>query len=442
MPADRDRAHLGRAGRLRRLRLADRHEPERRRRDRAPRRATCRASPPSGPARPRRCARTGSSRRSSPRESSQDGLLREFPRPAGRVLFAAAEGARRGPIDELGRRLRRRSTARGCSRPRRPRATSSCSPPARRRARTPRSAAPRPRSSIGPETSRVARAVGLDVAAEAATHDLDGLVAAVRDLMDSRRMSTITFLTDFGLAGRLRRHLPRRDRADRARRARDRPHARHRRRRPCCRARSCCAAPSRSCRSACTSPSSIPTSAGTAARSPSARADGRMFVGPDNGLLMLAADALGRRGCARADRPALPAAARCRTRSTRATSSRPLPRTSPPASRSAELGPALDPATLVRVAVPEPEIGRTQISATVLVIDRFGNVATNARREHVDGARARRRRPRRDPAHARPLLRGASPSTFADAAPGELILYEDSYGLDDARDQPRRRRAV
>src|ERR1700687_868828 len=36
------------------------------------------------------------------RESSQDGLLREFPRPAGRVLFAAAAGARRGPIDALG----------------------------------------------------------------------------------------------------------------------------------------------------------------------------------------------------------------------------------------------------------------------------------------------------------------------------------------------------
>ncbi len=36
------------------------------------------------------------------RESSQDGLLREFPRPAGRVLFAAAEGARRGPVDALG----------------------------------------------------------------------------------------------------------------------------------------------------------------------------------------------------------------------------------------------------------------------------------------------------------------------------------------------------
>ena len=37
-----------------------------------------------------------------PSDSSQDGLLRELPRPAGRVLFAAAEGARRGPVDALG----------------------------------------------------------------------------------------------------------------------------------------------------------------------------------------------------------------------------------------------------------------------------------------------------------------------------------------------------
>ena len=44
-----------------------------------------------------------------------------------------------------------------------------------------------PAVSIGPETSRVARSVGLEVAAESATHDLDGLVAAVRDLMESGR---------------------------------------------------------------------------------------------------------------------------------------------------------------------------------------------------------------------------------------------------------------
>ena len=42
-----------------------------------------------------------------------------------------------------------------------------------------------PAVSIGPETTRVAGQVGLTVAAEAASHDLDGLVAAVADLMDS-----------------------------------------------------------------------------------------------------------------------------------------------------------------------------------------------------------------------------------------------------------------
>jgi uroporphyrinogen-III synthase len=120
-----------------------------------------------------------------PTESSQDGLLREFPRPAGRVLFAAAEGARRGPIDELG---------------------ADFVPLYRTRLLTPEppdgdvvvlasgSAArayagiggTAPAVTIGPETSRVARSTGLEVVGEARTHDLTGLVAAVRDVMDSR----------------------------------------------------------------------------------------------------------------------------------------------------------------------------------------------------------------------------------------------------------------
>jgi uroporphyrinogen-III synthase len=120
-----------------------------------------------------------------PRDSSQDGLLREFPRPAGRVLFAAAEGARRRPIDEL---------------------QADFVPLYRTRLLTPEppegdvivlasSSAARayagvggaaPAVSIGPETSRVARSLGLEIAAEAPTHDLAGLVAAVRDLMKSR----------------------------------------------------------------------------------------------------------------------------------------------------------------------------------------------------------------------------------------------------------------
>jgi len=120
-----------------------------------------------------------------PRESSQDGLLREFPQPAGRVLFAAAEGARRGPIDALG---------------------ADFVPLYRTRLLTPEppdgdvvvlasGSAARAYAgiggaadavSIGPQTTRIAESVGLTVAAEAATHDLAGLVAAVADLMNSR----------------------------------------------------------------------------------------------------------------------------------------------------------------------------------------------------------------------------------------------------------------
>jgi uroporphyrinogen III methyltransferase/synthase len=119
-----------------------------------------------------------------PRESSQDGLLRELPRPAGRVLFAAAEGARRGPIDALGAdfvplyRTRLLSPV-----PPEGDVVVLASGSAARAYAGVGGAAPA--VTIGPETTRVARGVGLDVAAEAESHDLDGLVAAVRDLMKS-----------------------------------------------------------------------------------------------------------------------------------------------------------------------------------------------------------------------------------------------------------------
>ena len=121
-----------------------------------------------------------------PADSSQDGLLREFPRPAGRVLFAAAEGARRGPIDALGADFvplyRTRLLA-----PEPPEGdvvVLASGSAARAYAGIGGTA---PAVTIGPETSRVARTVGLEIAAEAKTHDLTGLVAAVRDVMDSRR---------------------------------------------------------------------------------------------------------------------------------------------------------------------------------------------------------------------------------------------------------------
>ena len=119
-----------------------------------------------------------------PVESSQDGLLREFPRPAGRVLFAAAEGARRGPIDALGAdfvplyrtRLLEPEPPEGDV------VVLASGSAARAYSRIGGTA---PAVTIGPETTRVARAAGLEVVGEAVTHDLAGLVAAVLDLMKS-----------------------------------------------------------------------------------------------------------------------------------------------------------------------------------------------------------------------------------------------------------------
>ena len=119
-----------------------------------------------------------------PTVASQDDLLAELPRPAGRVLFAAAEGARPGPVDRLGAdfvplyrtRLLRPELPAGDV------VVLASGSAARAYAAAGGSA---PAVTIGPETSRAARSAGLAVVREASTHDTEGLVAAVRDLMES-----------------------------------------------------------------------------------------------------------------------------------------------------------------------------------------------------------------------------------------------------------------
>jgi S-adenosyl-L-methionine hydrolase (adenosine-forming) len=155
--------------------------------------------------------------------------------------------------------------------------------------------------------------------------------------------------------------------------------------------------------------------------------DGRTFVGPDNGLLMLAADELEVEAVhgLTDERYRLSDVSRTfHARDVFATAAAHLAN----GVAISELGPALDEGTLVRLAVPEPEVGRTQISATVLSIDRFGNVATNLKREHVAGlgvASGEQVEVRLTFDRYYALVA----ETFADAPPGELILYEDSYGL-------------
>ena len=156
-------------------------------------------------------------------------------------------------------------------------------------------------------------------------------------------------------------------------------------------------------------------------------ADGRTFVGPDNGLLMLAADGAGVVAAHELSDAAyrLPDVSHTfHARDVFAPAAAHIAVGVP----VAELGPRSDPGELVRIVVPEPEVGRTQLSTEVLVIDRFGNVSTNARREHIDALGVSNG----DRVEIRLTLDryyATVAETFADAGAGELILYEDSYGL-------------
>ena len=155
-------------------------------------------------------------------------------------------------------------------------------------------------------------------------------------------------------------------------------------------------------------------------------AEERLYVGPDNGLLLPAAERGG--GVAAAHELANPAY-----------SLQPVSRTfhgrdlfSPAAAHLAcgvaldALGPPIDTEELVRLDLPVAEAGANRIRATVLAVDRFGNVALNLTRDHLDrggvvpGSRVEL------------VARGGryyaiAARTFGDAGAGDLILYEDSY---------------
>lgn len=113
-------------------------------------------------------------------QSTQEGLAAELPRPSGRILFAGAEGARDVLVRELGADfipLYRTVETQPASFPEADLVVLASASAARSFAALRLDA---PCVTIGPVTSDEARGLGLDVVLEAETHDLDGLVAAVK----------------------------------------------------------------------------------------------------------------------------------------------------------------------------------------------------------------------------------------------------------------------
>jgi len=155
-------------------------------------------------------------------------------------------------------------------------------------------------------------------------------------------------------------------------------------------------------------------------------AEGRLYVGPDNGLLVPAAERFG--GIEEAHELANPDYAL-----------QPVSRTfhgrdlfAPAAAYLArgvelgELGPPIAPETLARLDIPQPQIDGARGFSSVLYVDRYGNVQLNLTREHMEQIDIS------PGTHVELECRGeryfaVAARTFADARPGDILLYEDSY---------------
>jgi S-adenosylmethionine hydrolase len=154
--------------------------------------------------------------------------------------------------------------------------------------------------------------------------------------------------------------------------------------------------------------------------------EGRAYVGPDNGLLLPAAE---RGGIAEAHEIVNPDYALS-----------PVSRTfhgrdifSPAAAHIAnglalaELGPPIDPGALVRLELPQAEVRTNRIGASILYVDAFGNMQLNLTREHLEQADVQPGA-RLELELAGQRYYAIAARTFSDARTGDLILYEDSYG--------------
>jgi uroporphyrinogen-III synthase len=114
-----------------------------------------------------------------PAVATQEGLLAELPRPAGRVLFAAAERARRLLPDELGADFVALYRTRELGPAALPKADVVVLASASAARAYGSLGAGIPAVTIGPETTAAAERAGVSVVREANTHDLDGLVEAL-----------------------------------------------------------------------------------------------------------------------------------------------------------------------------------------------------------------------------------------------------------------------
>ena len=150
--------------------------------------------------------------------------------------------------------------------------------------------------------------------------------------------------------------------------------------------------------------------------------DGRVLVGPDNGLLSLAWERAGgveqAVDLARSPHRLEPVSPTFHGRDVFA----PVAAHLAAGAALAEVGEPIDAAELTRIELPTPHWVGGVLVAHVLTIDSFGNVELDAARDDLPGGR---RVALEAPAGRFELARA---ETFAEVEAGAAILYEDSHG--------------
>jgi S-adenosyl-L-methionine hydrolase (adenosine-forming) len=154
--------------------------------------------------------------------------------------------------------------------------------------------------------------------------------------------------------------------------------------------------------------------------------DGRLLVGPDNGLLSLAWERCGGVDLAvdvtRSPHRLEPVSATFHGRDLFA----PVAAHLAAGADLADSGDPLDPAELASVELPRPRREGDALVAHALVVDRFGNAGLNVRHDDLAGSGFTLGGPvELEVAGERFLATYAR--TFADVRAGELLVYEDAY---------------
>ena len=154
--------------------------------------------------------------------------------------------------------------------------------------------------------------------------------------------------------------------------------------------------------------------------------DGRILVGPDNGLLSLAWDAAGGVTLAvdvtRSPHRLEPVSATFHGRDVFA----PVAARLAAGAELADAGDPLPPDALGRLELTEPLQEGDTLVAHALICDRFGNVALDVGHDRLQGSGLRLGEPVEVEVGDR-MRMATYAHTFADVEPGELLVYEDAY---------------